>query len=346
MSDAELRSHADDLLGPASAADDRAALIFKLERLTLAGLRARAEALGISDVCGHRGHRRTWIDAILGRSRMDVDGHHEGNPCVGLATVGGALRPVYESGSGARYLVAPSSGRKEYRVPPGPLSPLPGPAAELLDAQPVLRLRGDASTPALDALADDLAATFGGTALADRARFSREITSALASLPRHALQPHENAPMREAADAPHARERLRKRLLDWGLRERPVPADGNCQFSSLADQLYGSHAQSARVRALACAQLAAEPGRYAGFVHGASYEAYRAQMAHAGTWGDHVTLQAVADCCQVRICVVTTHASSAGAVLTVAPATGEADRAHTLWLSFFAEVHYQSIEPL
>lgn len=34
-------------------------------------------------------------------------------------------------------------------------------------------------------------------------------------------------------------ERMKKRLAGFGLREVPTPQDGNCQFASVAHQLFG-----------------------------------------------------------------------------------------------------------
>jgi hypothetical protein len=140
MTEAELLALATELVGtPPNPSDSRADLIRAIDRLSLDSLRARAAALGITQPKGHSRHKKTWANAIIGRTAMDVDGEHEGNQCVGLTRVGNEYRRVYETGSGARYYIVPSSSRKEYRIS-GVVHALEGAAA-----RPVLRLQGSSS---------------------------------------------------------------------------------------------------------------------------------------------------------------------------------------------------------
>ena len=164
LSDASLLELLAEVGPPPRPDSTRADLERALERLPLDALRQRAVQLGIAldAVQGHRGHRRTWIDAIVGRARMEVDGEHEGNPCVGHALVAGEYRPVFETGSGARYHVVPRSGRKEFRLPTGGVVELParptalaaagagagaGEDVSMHEGLPVLQLRGTAAPP-------------------------------------------------------------------------------------------------------------------------------------------------------------------------------------------------------
>ena len=73
-------------------------------------------------------------------------------------------------------------------------------------------------------------------------------------------------------------------------------------------------------------------------------------MSRLGTWGDHLTLQAAADAYGVRICLVTSFTE--GAIIHICPtqlpqqaAYGAQQRGDgpALWLSFWAEVHYNSL---
>ena len=81
--------------------------------------------------------------------------------------------------------------------------------------------------------------------------------------------------------------------------------------------------------------------RYCEFVAGVQggYDAYVRAMEREGTWGDHVTLQAAADRLAVPIYLVTSYADPCP--IHVAPRSASTARA--LWLSFFAEVHYNSV---
>lgn len=139
------------------------------------------------------------------------------------------------------------------------------------------------------------------------------------------------------ARADHAR--LQARLRVYGMREKTVSGDGNCQFRALADQLYRDPGRHAQVRAAVIGQLRRDPEAYSVFVT-EPYEAYVSRMAANGTWGDHLTLQAAADVYACRICLLTSYKDSF--VVDITPRAG-GDPKQTLWLSFFAEVHYNSI---
>ncbi|PSC68966.1 OTU domain-containing protein isoform X1 [Micractinium conductrix] len=135
------------------------------------------------------------------------------------------------------------------------------------------------------------------------------------------------------------RRLLDQRLQQFGLTERQVEGDGACQFRSLADQLYGTQRLHGAVRRMVCQQLRAHPDWYRDYVPGDSYEAYCAEMEREATWGDHVTLQAAADCLGVRIYLLTSFPSSA--FLEIQPRQQCSSR--VLLLAFFAEVHYNSL---
>ena len=66
------------------------------------------------------------------------------------------------------------------------------------------------------------------------------------------------------------------------------------------------------------------------------------EMERDGTWGDHVTLQAAADAYGVPINILTSYQDSCFVNLTPRPERAS-DRA--LYVSFFAEVHYNSLYP-
>ena len=134
--------------------------------------------------------------------------------------------------------------------------------------------------------------------------------------------------------------RLQLRLDMYALEERAVPGDGNCQFASLSDQLFGSPEHHGEVRALVARQLRRAPAKYEGFV-GGDWAGYCARMARPGQWGDHVTLQAAADGLGCAVQLVTSFPD--GSVLALEPERPQSER--VLWLSFWAEVHYNSLAP-
>lgn len=136
------------------------------------------------------------------------------------------------------------------------------------------------------------------------------------------------------------RERLLTRLDHYGLTEKIVKGDGNCQFRALADQLYRSPMYWREVRNGVVSQLIKHPNWYKEYVPD-SYQDYCASMKLPGTWGDNVTLQAAADLYGLHIKVLTSFAESP--VISVEPREQRSTR--VLWLSFWAEVHYNSLYP-
>ena len=144
------------------------------------------------------------------------------------------------------------------------------------------------------------------------------------------------------------RKRLRDRLKDFGLREHEVAGDGNCQFRALAHQLAADVERHGEVRARVARQLALERERYEDFCVideasvDADFDGFVRRMAKDAEWGDNVTLQAAADAYGVYVCLVTSYESRG--ILRVEPKAPPA-HARTIWVAFWAEVHYSSIMP-
>ena len=144
------------------------------------------------------------------------------------------------------------------------------------------------------------------------------------------------------------RRRLRDRLKDFGLREHEVAGDGNCQFRALAHQLAADVERHGEVRARVARQLALERERYEDFCVideasvDADFDGFVRRMAKDAEWGDNVTLQAAADAYGVYVCLVTSYESRG--ILRVEPKAPPA-HARTIWVAFWAEVHYSSIMP-
>eukprot|EP00271_Cylindrocystis_brebissonii_P015822 TRINITY_DN38858_c0_g1_i1.p1 TRINITY_DN38858_c0_g1~~TRINITY_DN38858_c0_g1_i1.p1 ORF type:complete len:481 (+),score=88.53 TRINITY_DN38858_c0_g1_i1:647-2089(+) len=154
--------------------------------------------------------------------------------------------------------------------------------------------------------------------------------------------PHEmrvnSGRMPEPDEASATARRLTERLQTYGLRERLVSGDGNCQFRALSDQLFKTSEHHENVRNMVAAQLKENPDLYAAYVPD-DYEDYVRSMSKAGEWGDHVTLQAAADAYGAKINLLTSYPDKF--LVEIAPRKVKAPR--ELWLSFWAEVHYNSI---
>ena len=153
-----------------------------------------------------------------------------------------------------------------------------------------------------------------------------------------------NRVLRESARQSPERQLLRRRLFWRGLRENEVDGDGNCQFRAIADQLYGSPDRYAEVRANIVEHLRSNSSRYSAFVP-ESYDAfffYIEIMRLDGNWGDHLTLQAASNVYGLEIRVYTSYDGNWERVIRP---TDDGNIRRAIQLSFYAELHYNSVYP-
>jgi len=146
-------------------------------------------------------------------------------------------------------------------------------------------------------------------------------------------------PTEDAAMKDHAR--LKQRIKLYGLKERSVRGDGNCQFRALSDQLFGTEKKHVEVRSSVVKHLRLWKDRYTPYVP-EDYEVYVMKMSQDSTWGDHVTLQAASDVYGIRICVISSYPGDSF-IIEISPQKLRSPK--VLWLSFHAEVHYNSVVP-
>ncbi|VFQ81501.1 unnamed protein product [Cuscuta campestris] len=135
-------------------------------------------------------------------------------------------------------------------------------------------------------------------------------------------------------------QRLLDRLQMYELVESKVQGDGNCQFRALSDQFYRTTDHHKFVRLQVVNQLKSFREMYEGYVPMA-YDDYLHKMSKSGEWGDHVTLQAAADLYGVKIFVITSFKGTC--YIEIVPNIQKSER--VIFLSFWAEVHYNSIHP-
>ncbi|KAI3793462.1 hypothetical protein L1987_36081 [Smallanthus sonchifolius] len=152
--------------------------------------------------------------------------------------------------------------------------------------------------------------------------------------------PKVNGEMPTADEATSDHQRLMDRLQIYDLVELKVSGDGNCQFRSLSDQIYRSSEHHKLVREQVVQQLKFHPELYAAYVPMA-YDEYLKNISTDGEWGDHVTLQAAADAFGVKIFVLTSYKDTC--YIEILPCVQKSKR--IIFLSFWAEVHYNSIYP-
>ncbi|KAK4343024.1 hypothetical protein RND71_038840 [Anisodus tanguticus] len=152
--------------------------------------------------------------------------------------------------------------------------------------------------------------------------------------------PRINGDIPSVDEATSDHQRLLDRLQLFDLVEHKVQGDGNCQFRALSDQFYRTPEHHKFVRQQVVSQLKDHPEMYEGYVPMA-YDEYLKRMSKNGEWGDHVTLQAAADSYGVKILVITSFKDTC--YIEILPMNQNSNR--VIYLSFWAEVHYNSIYP-
>lgn len=152
--------------------------------------------------------------------------------------------------------------------------------------------------------------------------------------------PRINGDIPSIDEATSDHQRLLDRLQVYELIERQIQGDGNCQFCALSDQFYRSPDYHKFVRQQVVNQLKSHRDTYEGYVP-MDYDDYLKKIARTGEWGDHVTLQAAADSYGVKIFVVTSFKDTCS--IEIIPKSQKTKR--VVFLSFWAEVHYNSIYP-
>merc|ERR1712066_256509 len=99
---------------------------------------------------------------------------------------------------------------------------------------------------------------------------------------------------------------LQERLSSVGMRMKAIEGDGNCQFRSLAFNLFGGQAHHAVIRQAAVAHLKKHRDFFGAlFENNADFKAYLREMARNHTWGDELTLRAVVDAYACEAHVIT-----------------------------------------
>lgn len=159
--------------------------------------------------------------------------------------------------------------------------------------------------------------------------------------------------------------RLASRLAMYGFRERQVPSasppslwrvhsaddsgsvDFNCQFSAVADQVHQSAAGAPTLRQQAvhwlrqnAAQVLSSASTMCHTLSATTFDAYVTALAE-GAWGDHLTLQVLAELLHSRIWVVSS-VSAAQFLVCVDPLTPPAPDRHLalchLYTRFYASL--------
>lgn len=167
---------------------------------------------------------------------------------------------------------------------------------------------------------------------------TRQLGKRLSHLDSIPHAPRVNGEIPDVNDATLDHDTLSERLVTYGLSELQMEGDGNCQFRAIADQLFQNPDYHKYVRRQVVKQLKHHKKLYESYVP-MKYKSYIKQMKKSGEWGDHVTLQAAADRFDAKICLVTSFRDTC--YIEILPTNKRPTR--ELWLSFWSEVHYNSL---
>merc|ERR1719491_2766349 len=94
---------------------------------------------------------------------------------------------------------------------------------------------------------------------------------------------------------------MEERLTRLRFEQVFMEFDGNCQFRSMAHQLFGNAEEHDMIRYCCVEYLRANSDEFSIFFDGEEWQRYLTTMATDGTWGDELTLKAA---CNVFGCSV------------------------------------------
>ena len=144
---------------------------------------------------------------------------------------------------------------------------------------------------------------------------------------------------------------LRQRAAHVKVKVVHMEDDGNCQFRSLAQELYGDQKYHGTVRERVVARLTSHALEYSFYIgDDDEWRRYLAKMATSRTWGDELTLRAACDEYGVVVHVVTTehenwllhYSPDSLAMADGRPPPGTRE----CFLAYVSPIHYNVIEPL
>ena len=136
------------------------------------------------------------------------------------------------------------------------------------------------------------------------------------------------------------KEVLAEYLKQFELRMKEAGGAGDCQFKAVSMAMHGEATAHVGLRAMCVAELRKSVGDWTAFVQG-SYQSYCTAMAKQGTWGDHLTLQAMA-CMLEKDMQVFSVRDEKVRVLKLQSA-GEGRRGAAISLAYLGGCHYMCI---
>eukprot|EP00003_Mantamonas_plastica_P003063 TRINITY_DN1248_c0_g1_i1.p1 TRINITY_DN1248_c0_g1~~TRINITY_DN1248_c0_g1_i1.p1 ORF type:complete len:200 (-),score=66.46 TRINITY_DN1248_c0_g1_i1:507-1106(-) len=143
-------------------------------------------------------------------------------------------------------------------------------------------------------------------------------------------------------------QKLKEKLNPLGLKVKSVPADGNCLFAAVANQLnlrQGKNVRHKDIRQQTMTYMKNHPDQYASFIT-EDFDDYCERMQSQPLWGGHVELMAMAEMLDTAIEVY----QAEDEPLIMGGEHEEDDEAQPLTISYHRHListgeHYNSVVP-
>ena len=133
---------------------------------------------------------------------------------------------------------------------------------------------------------------------------------------------------------------LDARLTRLGMRRVAMEGDGNCQFRSIAHNVFKDQEQYAEVRALATAHIEERMEDFQIYFENArAFRVWLVGMKRDRTWGDELTLRAAVDAFGMRVHVV--QSTEQNWYLLYEPEEQKTKR--SAFISYVSPVHYDAL---
>ncbi|KAJ0972510.1 hypothetical protein J5N97_020469 [Dioscorea zingiberensis] len=155
--------------------------------------------------------------------------------------------------------------------------------------------------------------------------------------------PRINGEIPSVDEATSDHQRLLDMLQLYELVELKVQGDGNCQFQALSNQFYRTPEHHKSVRQQGVDQLKSYPEIYEGYVPMA-YDEYLKKLSKCGEWGDWMdNWRYESHDYLLNLILARVLALTDTCYIEILPVSQKSNR--VIFLSFWAEVHYNSIYP-
>ncbi|KEP66422.1 UNVERIFIED_CONTAM: OTU family cysteine protease [Hammondia hammondi] len=136
---------------------------------------------------------------------------------------------------------------------------------------------------------------------------------------------------------------LEQRLGFLGFKSVHIAGDGNCQFRSCSWNMFGSEEHHRVVRARAVQHMREHREEYGVFFEADDFEKYLKNMSRSGTWGDELSVRAIADSFQCTIHIITSTDSNWYLRYDPQSAGGKSVEAvRHIFLTYISPIHYNA----